>query len=120
MGLDYKLNWDNLTPEIHLRNAKIAYDVCKGNGGLYIKFGQAMSQMEALVPDEWVDTFEPMQQNCPTSPFKDVKQVVEGDLGRKLEDVFSEFEETPVASASLAQVHRARLRSTGELVAVKV
>lgn len=49
-----------------------------------------------------------------------MKRTFESETGRKLEEVFSEFEEAPIASASMAQVHRARLRSTGELVAVKV
>ena len=76
--------------------------------------------MESLIPDEWVEVFEPMKENCPTSLYKDMKRVLEDELGRKIEDVFSEFSETPVASASLAQVHRARLKSTGEVVAVKI
>lgn len=76
--------------------------------------------MESLIPDEWIEVFEPMQMKAPTSPIDEVKRVLEEDLGRPISEVFSEFSETPVASASLAQVHKARLRSTGELVAVKV
>jgi len=45
---------------------------------------------------------------------------VELELGQKLEDIYEEFDEKPLASASLGQVHRAKLRSTGEIVAVKV
>ena len=76
--------------------------------------------MESLIPDEWVEVFEPMQMQAPTTPFNEVKRVLEEDLGRPLEQVFSEFSERPVASASLAQVHKARLRESGEYVAVKV
>lgn len=76
--------------------------------------------MESLIPDEWIETFIPMQMAAPTSPYKEVRRLILEDLGRPLEEIFSEFSETPVASASLAQVHRARLRSTGEIVAVKV
>ena len=57
---------------------------------------------------------------APFSSFDDVKQIVEEDLGCKMEEVFSEFEENPIASASLAQVHKAKLKSSGEVVAVKV
>ena len=57
---------------------------------------------------------------APTTSFEDVKKVLEHELGRKIEDVFSEFSETPVASASLAQVHKAKLRENGDIVAVKV
>ena len=76
--------------------------------------------MESLIPDEWVEVFEPMQMQAPTTPYDEVKRVLEEDLGRPLEQVFSEFSERPVASASLAQVHKARLRESGEYVAVKV
>ena len=48
------------------------------------------------------------------------KSIVEEDLGCKIEEVFSEFAEQPLASASLGQVHKAKLKSTGEVVAVKV
>ena len=53
-------------------------------------------------------------------PFSQVKVVYEHDLGVKIEDQFSEIDEIPVASASLAQVHRARLKDTGLEVAVKI
>lgn len=57
---------------------------------------------------------------APRTDFADVKKIVEFELGKKLEDVYSEFEEKPLASASLGQVHKAKLKSTGEVVAVKV
>ena len=57
---------------------------------------------------------------APRTKFRDVKDIVESELGKKLEDIFSEFEEKPLASASLGQVHKAKLKSTGEVVAVKV
>ena len=58
---------------------------------------------------------------APKTSFKDVKEIVELELGVKsLDEIFTEFDEEPLASASLGQVHRARLRTTGEIVAVKV
>jgi len=57
---------------------------------------------------------------APRTKFDDVRKIVESELKIKLEDVFSEFAEQPIASASLGQVHKARLKSTGEIVAVKV
>ena len=56
----------------------------------------------------------------PTSDYEDIKMVFELETGKKIEDVFSEFDKKPLASASLAQVHKAKLKSTGETVAVKV
>jgi ubiquinone biosynthesis protein len=57
---------------------------------------------------------------APTTKYEDVKTIIEYEMGKKIEDVFSEFEEKPIASASLGQVHKARLKSTGEAVCVKV
>ena len=60
-----------------------------------------------------------MRDRVPPEPFDDVRRVVELELGRSLDDVFETFERTPIAAASIAQVHAARLR-TGEEVVVKV
>ena len=79
-----------------------------------------MGQMDNLVSDEYVEVFEPLYNHIPTSPFNEVKEILETETGKKLEEMFSYFEEEPIASASMAQVHKARLKSTGELVAVKV
>ena len=57
---------------------------------------------------------------CPKSRTKSVREVIEEDLKQPLESMFTDFEEVPLASASLAQVHRAKLKSTGEIVAIKV
>ena len=72
------------------------------------------------MPPEYIVAFEPMCMQAPTTPFADVKVIVEQEFGCPLEDLFSEFKEKPLASASLGQVHEARLRATGEVVAVKV
>ena len=77
-------------------------------------------QLQNLVPDEYLEVFEPMCMKAPTTKYSDVKYIVESELGQSISSVFSEFEETPLASASLAQVHKARLRATGEVVVVKV
>lgn len=90
------------------------------NAGVYIKLGQMVGQLDQLIPPEYVKAFEPMLMYAPKTPFNDVKAIIESDLGCKLEDHFSEFDEKPLASASLGQVHKAKLKSTGETVAVKV
>jgi predicted unusual protein kinase regulating ubiquinone biosynthesis (AarF/ABC1/UbiB family) len=61
-----------------------------------------------------------LQDSIPAFDTAEARALVEAELGMDLEDVFSEFGEAPVAAASLAQVYRARLRSTGQEVAVKV
>ena len=61
-----------------------------------------------------------LQDQGPALPFEQIKIVYEDDFKCKLKDVFSEFDEKAIAAASLAQVHRARLKGTGEEVAVKL
>jgi ubiquinone biosynthesis protein len=88
-------------------------------GPTYIKLGQILSSGEGIFPAELVDEFKLCRDQVPPEPFGSVRQVIEEDLGRPLEDVFTHVERTPLAAASIAQVHAARLRS-GEDVVVKV
>ncbi len=88
-------------------------------GSTYVKLGQIVSAFEGLFPEELVDEFKRLRDQVPPERFADVRALVERDLGRPLEAVFSEFSEEPLAAASIAQVHAARL-VTGEEVVVKV
>jgi ubiquinone biosynthesis protein len=88
-------------------------------GPTYIKLGQIISSGEGLFPPELVDEFKKCRDQVPAEAFDDVRRTVEEDLGARLEDVFESFDRTPLAAASIAQVHSARLR-TGEDVVVKV
>jgi len=88
-------------------------------GPTYIKLGQIISGGEGLFPEELVAEFRLLRDRVPPEPFAVVRRVVELDLGRSLDDVFESFERVPIAAASIAQVHAARLRS-GEEVVVKV
>ncbi len=88
-------------------------------GPTYIKLGQIISSGEGLFPAELVSEFKLLRDRVPPEAFEDVRAVVEEDLGRPLEEVFSSFEREPVAAASIAQVHAATLL-TGESVVVKV
>jgi len=88
-------------------------------GPSYIKLGQIVSSGQGLFPEELVREFQQLRDRVPPEPFDVVRRVVEEDLGRPLEEVFASFERAPLASASIAQVHPATLRS-GETVVVKV
>ena len=61
-----------------------------------------MGQMDNLVTQEYVEVFEPLYNHIPISPFEDVKAILEHETGKNLEEMFSEFEKTPLASASMA------------------
>jgi ubiquinone biosynthesis protein len=88
-------------------------------GPTYIKLGQIISSGAGIFPDELVAQFALLRDKVPAEDFDVVRQVVETDLGRPLEEVFARFERTPLAAASIAQVHVATLL-TGEEVVVKV
>jgi ubiquinone biosynthesis protein len=88
-------------------------------GPSYIKLGQIVSSGQGLFPEELVREFRQLRDRVPPEPFEVVRRVVEEDLGRPLAAVFASFERVPLASASIAQVHPAVLR-TGEAVVVKV
>lgn len=88
-------------------------------GATYIKLAQIISSGEGLFPSELVDEFKRCRDQVPAEPWDSVRTTVEQDLGARIEDVFSSFEKTALAAASIAQVHRATLK-TGEDVVVKV
>jgi ubiquinone biosynthesis protein len=88
-------------------------------GPTYIKLGQIISAGEGIFPEELVDEFRLLRDRVPPEPFGVVRRTLEEDLGRPLGEVFVSFDRRPIASASIAQVHAATLRS-GERVVVKV
>ncbi|HEX5366051.1 MAG TPA: AarF/UbiB family protein [Acidimicrobiales bacterium] len=88
-------------------------------GPTYIKLGQIISSGQGIFPPELVGQFALLRDKVPAEPYQVVRDVVEADLGRPVEDVFRWIDRTPLAAASIAQVHAATLR-TGEPVVVKV
>ncbi|MBU2637914.1 MAG: AarF/ABC1/UbiB kinase family protein [Nanoarchaeota archaeon] len=93
--------------------------VLENLGGTFVKLGQMLSLRYDLLPADYCDEFAKLQDNVPAMPFKTVKRIIEAELGGNLKRFYKEFDEKPIASASIGQVHKARLMS-GEIVAVKV
>ncbi len=88
-------------------------------GPTFVKFGQLMSTQEGILPVSFIKELKQLQDNVEPFEFEDVKRIIETELAKKMEDVFEEFEKQPEASASLGQVHKAKLKN-GEYVAVKI
>ena len=89
-------------------------------GILMIKLGQFLSSRVDLLPEKAIAALSSLQDEVPAAPFDHVVSVIESELGRPVEEVFSMLERKCTAAASLGQVHKAILASTGETVAVKI
>ncbi len=89
-------------------------------GPVYVKLGQFIATAQGLLPDDVVDAFAWCRDEVPPVRTSTVRRIVARELGRPLEDVFESFGDVPIASASIAQVHEARLRQDGRHVVVKV
>ena len=88
-------------------------------GPVFIKFGQILSTRRDLLPPDMADELARLQDRVPPFPSQQARALIEAELGDRIENLFAEFKDEPLASASIAQVHAARLR-TGEDVVVKV
>ena len=136
VATDYKLNFrpkplfGGAIEDLHRRSAERLFDLLRHNGGLYLKIGQAIAMQSAVLPPEFQKMFARMFDDAPQNDWKDVEKVIREDFGgRSPEEVFGVsftgepgkglMEKTARASASVAQVHWARLPD-GREVAIKV
>src|SRR5437660_10347464 len=89
-------------------------------GVLMIKLGQFLSSRADFLPERALAVLASLQDEVPAEPFSHVVSVIETELGKPVEDIFRTLEQKATAAASLGQVHKGVLASTGEEVAVKV
>ena len=88
-------------------------------GPIFVKFGQQLSTRRDMLPDDIAVELAKLQDKVPPFPGSIAREIIERALGKKIEEVFHEFDETPLASASVAQVHAALLQD-GRAMIVKV
>lgn len=89
-------------------------------GPTFIKIGQVLSTRPDILPRELIEELENLRDKVSARPFSEIRPVLERELRAPLEEFFDDFNETPHASGSLAQIYRAKLKSTGEPLAIKV
>ncbi|KAH0497151.1 hypothetical protein TgHK011_004480 [Trichoderma gracile] len=134
-ALDYKINFrpepwvGGTVPDLHMRNAERLFHLLRANGGLYLKIGQAIAMQSAVLPPEFQKMFGRMFDDAPQDDWKAVEAVIRQDFGKSVEEVFGVsfsgkegygvMERKARASASVAQVHWARLPD-GREVAIKI
>lgn len=134
-ALDYKINFRENPPfggditAVHRRNAIKFNDLLRTNGGLYLKIGQAIAMQSAVLPPEFQKMFAKMFDDAPQNEWKDVEKLIREDFGASPEEVFGVsftgeedkgvMEKAARASASVAQVHWAKL-ADGREVAIKI
>jgi len=88
-------------------------------GPTAVKLGQILSSRSDFLPADWVSELSSLQDAVPPFPFEQVREIIQGDLHRSLEELFLEFDPEPIAAASIGQVHRAVLPNLNRVV-VKV
>jgi aarF domain-containing kinase len=135
VALDYKINfrpvpWTGGTvQDLHRRNAERMSTLLRENGGMYLKMGQAIAMQSAVLPADFQKMFSRMFDDAPQDDWHDVETVIREDFGKSVEEVFGVsftgkpglgvMEKKARASASVAQVHWARLPD-GREIAIKV
>ncbi len=87
-------------------------------GPTFVKIGQILSTRPDLVPQDWADEFRKLQADLESAPWPEMQALLQAEFGERLTELFTEIDETPLATASIGQVHRATLRS-GEPVVIK-
>ncbi|KAK8582100.1 hypothetical protein V6N12_072297 [Hibiscus sabdariffa] len=108
-----------LWEKAHERNAKRVLSLIIKLEGLWVKLGQYLSTRADVLPEAYISLLKQLQDSLPPRPLKEVCRTIQKEFGKTMYDLFADFVEEPLATASIAQVHRAKLIN-GQEVVVKV
>ena len=128
--IDFKYTWyrhpegspsyRDETAALHQRTADRLLALAQANRGLYVKSGQYICSMNHALPPQYINTLRPLQNDAPSMPYETVLRLFAEEFpSQSIEQLYTEFDPVPIAAASIAQVHKARLPD-GQLVAVKL
>lgn len=106
--------------KVHQEAADLLLHLCRTNKGAYVKAGQYLASLSYILPREYTETLSVLIDRAPTHTYEETVQIFREEFGLDPTEVFSSFDPEPIASASIAQVHVARLKDTNEKVAVKI
>ncbi|WCJ30547.1 ABC1 family protein [Euphorbia peplus] len=109
----------DLWEKAHQRNARRVLNLMLELEGLWVKLGQYLSTRADVLPPAFISLLKQLQDSLPPRPFQEVSQTIQNQLGKSMDHLFTDFDKTPLATASIAQVHRATLIN-GKEVVVKV
>ena len=113
------LHWSHAEEFAHLPPPARVRRALEEMGPTFVKLGQVLATRVDLLESEWIAEFGKLQDSAPAAPYAEICQQLTEDLGAPPEEIFTVFDPVPLAAASIAQVHRARLADSSEVV-VKV
>ena len=114
-----KERYKPLYKELHLKNSDLLYRLCKNNGATWVKLAQFLSARPDILPKQYIEALKPLQNENHQIPFPKLVTVLQEELGYNWRDNFEWVDENPIATASIAQVHKARTKE-GIDVAIKI
>ena len=110
--------YDQNIKKLHLKNAERVKNRIQELQGLFVKFGQLISNLSNILPQEFRRPLEELQDHVTAKPYEEIEETIQKQLGNSPSEIFSNFHKEPLAVASIGQVHRAQLN--GKQVVVKV
>ena len=111
-------HYENNIKKLHIKNSDRVKNRIQDLQGLFIKFGQLISNLSNVLPKEFRAPLEELQDHVTAKPYQEIEETIQRQLGKKPSEIFTNFQKEPLAVASIGQVHRAELN--GEAIVVKI